>query len=221
MWAALSLGGHTGDSWSVDEFFQSGEREIARALALACKTGFSPPLLSALDFGCGPGRLSYGLVRAGFQRVVGVDIAESMIDVAIRRNQFPGACTFLHSVDPDLGRFRNGSMSFVYSARVLQHMPTVLALGYVREFVRLLAPGGRAVFQMPLAPRWNPGGILVRLAPSRIVNRFRSGMEMHGTDEALVEKAVSTAGGSVYSSIEDDFSGPRWRSRTFVVARGS
>ena len=82
MWAAMSLGGHEGDEWSVEEFLASGEGEIGRALKLAEVTTADLPRNAALDFGCGPGRLSYGLVKAGFAEVLGIDVAEPMVEVA-------------------------------------------------------------------------------------------------------------------------------------------
>ena len=82
MWAAMSLGGHEGDQWSVEEFLASGEDEIARAVELAEGTTADLPRNAALDSGCGPGRLSYGLAKAGFAEVLGVDVAEPMVNVA-------------------------------------------------------------------------------------------------------------------------------------------
>lgn len=217
MWAAMSLGGHEGDEWSVEEFLASGEGEIGRALKLAEVTTADLPRNAALDFGCGPGRLSYGLAKAGFAEVLGIDVAEPMVEVARSLNRFPGLCRFVHNTRADLGLLPDGSMSFVYSARVLQHMPPILALGYVAEFVRVLSPVGRAVFQMPTTPRWDAGGLAVRLLPRTVAIRLRSGMEMHGTPADAVKEAVERAGGVVLADHEDDMAGPRWRSLSYVV----
>lgn len=218
MWAAMSLGGHAGDQWSVDEFLASGEDEIRQAMGLAEATtqgGLARD--AALDFGCGPGRLVYGLAKAGFRNVLGIDVAESMVEVARSLNRFPDTCSFSHNVRTDLDPVPNGSMSFVYSARVLQHMPSPLALGYVGEFVRALSPVGRAVFQIPTAPRWTGGGLAVRLLPTALASRLRSGMEMHGTSADAVRQAVERAGGVVLAQHQDDKAGPRWHSSTYVV----
>ena len=123
----------------------------------------------------------------------------------------------MHNTRADLGLLADGSMSFVYSARVLQDTPPTLALGYVAEVVRVLSPPGRAAFQMPTAPRWNGGGIAARFLPPAVAIRLRSGMEMHGMPTDAVKEAVERAGGVVLARHEDDMAGPRWRSRSYVV----
>lgn len=50
---------------------------------------------------------------------------------------------------PDLARFPDGTFTFIYSTLVLQHMEPQFSKGYIREFVRVLAPGGVLAFQLP------------------------------------------------------------------------
>jgi SAM-dependent methyltransferase len=51
----------------------------------------------------------------------------------------------------DLSRYASGSVDFLSCLLVLQHLPSRDAIeGYLREFVRVLSPGGVAVVQLPV-----------------------------------------------------------------------
>jgi SAM-dependent methyltransferase len=78
-----------------------------------------------------------------------VDIAPSMIDLANRYNRYGGRCQYHLNAAPDLGLFPNDSFDFVFSQIVLQHMEPQYAHRYIGEFIRVLAPGGVAMFQLP------------------------------------------------------------------------
>ena len=56
-------------------------------------------------------------------------------------------------VSPDYGERLDGigdrSIDFVYSSIVLQHIPRPYSLAYLREFCRVIRPGGLIVFQIP------------------------------------------------------------------------
>jgi len=103
---------------------------------------------TALDFGCGVGRLTQALCQY-FERCIGVDIAGSMIKLAWKYNRFGDRCHYLVNDVGDLRMFEDGHFDFIYSNIVLQHIPSEYSTHYIREFVRLLSPGGMAVFQMP------------------------------------------------------------------------
>lgn len=130
--------------WDPEEFFASGRVEIDRLMA-SC--GFQAGDNGrALDFGCGVGRLSRTL-RLYFGEVYGVDISAEMVELARR---FTPSCTFLVNQTDRLAAFPDDFFDFIYSNIVLQHQPSKeLARGYIREFVRVLKPTGRAVFQIP------------------------------------------------------------------------
>ena len=130
--------------WDREEFFETGRTEID-SLMRSCgfKSGDNG---RALDFGCGVGRLSVAL-RSYFGEVYGVDISEEMVGLA---KQFAPSCTFVVNESHDLKVFRDDFFDFIYSNIVLQHQPTKEAARcYIREFVRLMKPGGMAVFQIP------------------------------------------------------------------------
>jgi ubiquinone/menaquinone biosynthesis C-methylase UbiE len=152
LWAILTLPDKRNAGWKTDEFFQTGRDEIAQILAHVDRLGLSRPTRRALDFGCGVGRLTQALCeQVGV--ACGVDIAPSMVEQARQHNRHGARCEYVVNDADDLGRFADDSFDFVYSSRVLQHMRPTYSTRYIREFLRVLSPGGVAVFQIPTAPR--------------------------------------------------------------------
>lgn len=71
----------------VDRLFRS---VVVERFRLICNLAPSAAPWTVLDIGCGSGRYSLALARAGATRVVGVDVAQSMIDLATREAQAAG-----------------------------------------------------------------------------------------------------------------------------------
>ena len=63
----------------VDRFFRG---VILERFRLICNLAPVPGPWSVLDVGCGSGRFSVALALAGARRVLGIDVASSMIDIA-------------------------------------------------------------------------------------------------------------------------------------------
>src|SRR6185295_18494735 len=145
-WAALTDRQYGG--WSRDEFFRTGSAEIDGTLETASRNGWTVRRGRALDFGCGAGRLTQALA-ARFDCVDGVDISRSMITRARLDNQYGDRCRYHHNAAPDLSVFPDATFDFIYSALTLQHIPSEYAEQYIAEFVRLLAPQGLLIFQLP------------------------------------------------------------------------
>jgi SAM-dependent methyltransferase len=148
LWAILTNPGRKGGKWDPEEFFASGRQDIAGVMRRAQAFGLPARREAALDFGCGVGRLTQALC-AWFERSCGVDIAPSMIELARRYNTHGGKCEYFLNADSDLRIFPDDSFDFVYSKIVLQHMEPRYSTSYIREFVRVLRPGGLVVFQIP------------------------------------------------------------------------
>jgi len=168
LWAVLTHPGKRGNKWSVEEFFRTGLEEIVGVLnsVLALQSAGESPRFGeytvaragdqnvivrkarALDFGCGVGRLTQALALF-FEECHGVDIASSMIELARKYNRHGDRCIYHVNDRADLELFGSDSFDFIYSNLVLQHMEPTLSLGYVREFIRVLAPGGVLVFYIP------------------------------------------------------------------------
>jgi SAM-dependent methyltransferase len=151
LWANLTNDDKRGGKWNADEFFLTGEQEIEEVLDFVGSLSVTFEHGRALDFGCGVGRLTQALA-ARFDEVWGVDIAPSMIEAANRYNRHPGTCHYYLNDRTDLARFDAGSFDFIYSNIVLQHMQPRDQRRNLAELVRVLAPGGIFVFQLPSAP---------------------------------------------------------------------
>jgi SAM-dependent methyltransferase len=142
--AILTDESKSGGKWDVTEFMATGDAEIKTVLQHLEAIGLQPDRRGvALDFGCGVGRLTQSLARR-FQSCVGIDISQEMITQANALNHY-GHCRYVVSTTPQLP-FADESFSFLYSNIVLQHVPRRFAVNYLREFTRVLAPGGVLVF---------------------------------------------------------------------------
>jgi SAM-dependent methyltransferase len=229
MWAVLTRP----EKWDEEEFFSTGAEEISEVMSYAQTLGFPRHHCAALDFGCGLGRLSRALADH-FDRVVGVDIAESMIEGAKRLNgRLPG-CEFQHNPAPDLGRFDSGSFDLVYSNITLQHMAPSLARGYIREFMRVVSDDGLVLFQIPTGPSGAggagssvPHGLRrLRNVPAAAVRLARETvkgkpMEMNCIPEREVVELVESAEGRVLDVQANQLAGPGFESRRFAAVRTS
>ena len=103
---------------------------------------------SALDFGCGVGRLTQAL-GGHFASVVGVDISREMCNLATELNRFPNTISYICNDAPDLRVVPDNAFDFIVSSIVLQHLQPEFAVGYLKEFFRVLAPDGIMVVQLP------------------------------------------------------------------------
>ncbi len=104
---------------------------------------------TALDFGCGPGRM-VGRMRRLFAQVDGVDISSRLIDAA--RARHPESRFWVTSGD-DLGGVEPESYDLVYSTIAMQHIAVrslrQTILGRMRE---ALKPGGAVSIQLAFNP---------------------------------------------------------------------
>jgi SAM-dependent methyltransferase len=149
-WAILTDPAKRGNRWTPEEFFETGRVEIAELMTDGARLGVPHQRRRALDFGCGAGRLTQALADH-FDTVVGVDVAPSMIALARTHNRHRERCTYEVNDRPELSRWPNASFDLIYTSRVLQHIEPRYSAAYVREFVRLLAPGGYLSFDVPSA----------------------------------------------------------------------
>jgi SAM-dependent methyltransferase len=148
-WAILSHAGRKHRGWDSESFFATGEREVDSMLAVAGELGKPANRTAALDFGCGLGRLTHAL-SCHFDRVIGVDISESMITQARELSEGKSNCAFMVGEDKGLAMIETDSIDLIYSNLVLQHLPSRgLICEYLGEFLRVAKPQGLVVFQLP------------------------------------------------------------------------
>jgi SAM-dependent methyltransferase len=87
LFSILTVPGKDGGRWNAEEFFGTGRQQVDHVFQQLETLGVKVQHGSALDFGCGVGRLAQALVDR-FDVVHGVDIAPSMISLAERYNRF-------------------------------------------------------------------------------------------------------------------------------------
>jgi SAM-dependent methyltransferase len=148
LWAILSDPARTGGRWDLGRFMQTGVGEVAALLYELQSLGITVAREAALDFGCGVGRLSQALAPH-FKRVTGVDVSAVMVEKAQALNRFPQSVSYVCNQSRRLERFPDHAFDFILSNIVLQHIRPDIGVEYLREFFRLLAPGGALVFQLP------------------------------------------------------------------------
>jgi SAM-dependent methyltransferase len=122
-------------------FFASGRVDYNRYVRpFLTRVKFDPRGKTALEIGCGMGRLVRCLVE-DFAQVIGADVSPEMIARA-RSFNLPRA-TFHAVSGAGLDGIAPGSVDLVVSFAVFQHVPDQQAItSYIRETARVLRPGG-------------------------------------------------------------------------------
>jgi len=148
LWAILSDSSKKGRKWDLKLFFETGHREISYLMSRLSELNlcFQPGM--ALDFGCGVGRLTQPL-SVYFEKVIGVDISKTMIDLAKRLNSCGDSCQFILNEKDNLDLMESDSFDLIYASIVLQHIPPEIMIKYLSEFLRILRTNGILVFQLP------------------------------------------------------------------------
>jgi SAM-dependent methyltransferase len=204
MWAILSYQEKMGNKWQLAEFMETGVEEISSVLMYISSIYGDMLRIRALDFGCGIGRLSQALALH-FDEVYGVDISPKMIELASRYNIHENKCRYFINESNDLSLFPSNFFDFIYSNIVLQHIKPGYSKKYIKEFLRVLAPGGILLFQLP-SERITLKGKLYR-AP--LLNIYQSRikkipvMEMHCIRKDEVMKLLQEIGATIIDVTRD------------------
>jgi SAM-dependent methyltransferase len=230
LWAILTWPGMRGRRWEIDEFLATGVEETEALMQYLRSLGRKLSRESALDFGCGVGRMTQPLARH-FSEVWGIDIAPSMIERASELNRHGDRCKYRVNGTGDLALFPDNTFDFVYSKLTLQHMPPPLAEGFIREFVRVLAPDGLLVFQMAGEITARRGhlsrtvrGAIRRLFPAPLIaasRKLRYGhlIDMHGIPRERVARLLEENGVTVLDIQEDTSAGGGWTSFRYCATK--
>lgn len=184
-----------GSGSASDAFFQTGEDDVAALLA-ALTTLFSGGvrLDAVLDYGCGAGRLTLPLARrAG--HVVACDIAPTALSHARQNAERAGLYNITFQSCDDVAASAGASFDFVCSLLVFQYIPPSAGYALIQSLTSRLRDGGVFAFQV----RLHGAGALHRLA--RFGRHRTTGVVVHRYDEALVIRAVKTAGASVVARL--------------------
>jgi trans-aconitate methyltransferase len=181
------------DDGARREFFATGEADVDALLATAGVTAPS----SALDFGCGVGRLTLALARRA-DRAVGCDVAPDMVAEARRNAELLGIgnAAFVTSLDALAGQ----RFDLICSLIVFQHVPVSEGLAALRKLLGMLEPGGVAAIHFTLRRPGSPARRIARRVRGalpfvhRLAQRLEGGsrnlpyMQMNAYDAAEVER---------------------------------
>lgn len=134
---------------TMEEFFESGRAHIQWTLDTIRKH-LDPDytLGSALDFGCGVGRLLLPLAEH-FKRTVGIDVSDSMLAEARKVCAERGHAEIeLVRSDDELSQLK-GSFDLIHATLVFQHIDSRRGLPLVEKLLGHLNDGGVLSIQFP------------------------------------------------------------------------
>jgi SAM-dependent methyltransferase len=124
----------------------TGASELA---GLFGRLGGDPHGGTCVEVGCGPGRMT-GALAERFDRVLAVDVSPAMLERARAAVTAPNV-RFAAVPGERLDGIDDGVADTLVCYLVLQHLPSrEVVEGYLREFARVLAPGGEAYVQTPV-----------------------------------------------------------------------
>jgi len=180
-----------GSQVATEAFFETGEEDVATLLAaITPLVGRDVPVTSALDFGCGAGRLTLPLARRA-TRVVACDISPTMLDHARRNAASEGLNNVSFLETEELARLDEAQFDFVCSLLVLQYIPPQAGHEIIRTLLRLLAPRGIAALGVTLQ---RPGHALRHLARSFPGRRRSLSTGAAEYDEHAVVRTIESCG---------------------------
>jgi ubiquinone/menaquinone biosynthesis C-methylase UbiE len=194
------------NDWNEDSFFASGEQDYLRLVEPVLeKLSLNPSTRSMAELGCGAGRMTRSFAKR-FRTVTAVDISAEM---QARAKNYLGSFPNIRWVLSDgetLSGIESGTVDFVFSYLVLQHMPSkAVVYGAIQEMMRVLAPGGAFLFQFngSHAPTMNWNG--------RFISGVLDGLCSFGLKK--IAQSVASAAG-----IDPEMVGATWRGAALTSA---
>jgi len=224
LWSILSHPKMKGNQWNLNEFIATGKREVNELVAYLHKLEHPFPQGTALDFGCGIGRITQPLCDY-FETCHGVDIAPSMIEFANAFNRHRKCCFYHLHQQEHLALFADNSLNFIYCVITLQNIPPRYTKKYLVEFMRILAPQGLIVFQVPSHPltiklkfkQWVPQWMMHYFYQAKYGDK--PVMELHGVPQAEVIRLLKQCGGQVIDIKADKRAFGGWASYQYCVTK--
>ena len=205
LWSILTDPSKKNNQWELADFFQSGQEEVDIIFNYLEQNNLFPKTTnSALDFGCGVGRLSRAISNY-FSKTIGVDVSSTMVEQAkLLNDDIAQKTEFIVNEAIDLKCINPSSMDMVFTMIVLQHIPSNVSLKFIASFLDKLKPGGRLVFQIPVADIRQPSPIQKLKSNLRIRERLALigigkgfHMHMHVTPEDKIDSTIKNSGGII------------------------
>lgn len=118
--------------------------------------GRIPKEARILDAGCATGYLLGLLRESGYRNLVGVELSEQL--AAIARRHLPDEIAIVNAdVRDHLAQMPDQSVDLILFHHVLEHIPREHTIPLLREFYRVLRPGGYLSLRVPNASCLLPG----------------------------------------------------------------
>lgn len=227
LWAILTDENKKDGKWDKNEFFKTGEHEIDDIIKYINSFGLNINTERALDFGCGVGRLTLPLANY-FKEVHGVDISQSYIDLADEYNDSKEKVLYHVNESYDLKLFPDYYFDFIYTNITLQHIKPSISKKYIKEFLRILSPGGMLIFQLPTPLKIRELGkinytnlfnFLVQYSPRWLLDLYIPSIyfDMYGIEKKRVIKLLKENGAKIIDIKEDYWASPRHGYRYFIT----
>lgn len=137
------------DADSKAKFYDSGVQHVDRVIGKLRKhwPNASAKLQTAVDFGCGTGRLSLALARH-FETVQGFDISAAMLaEAEVQRQEKNLDNIVFQQIEGDQP-FLESTYDYLHSAMVFQHIPPANGMLLLRHLLTHLRKGGMAFIQI-------------------------------------------------------------------------
>jgi SAM-dependent methyltransferase len=229
-WSILSDPGRRHGRWPTADFFETGSQEVEVVLAKASAWGVPAARGTALDFGCGVGRISRAMA-AHFRSVSGLDASAVMVKRARELNPGIDGLSFDVLGSEGTKPYPDGAYDLVYCVLVLQHVTDRdLKSRIVGDLVRVLARGGLLILQVPsvvpirrrlqIRPRLYAGLRRVGLSGRRLYERFHlHPIRMSALHEKVVTRIIEQHGGSIMEVERSRIGEPPIEDRIYWVTK--
>ena len=223
-WAVITDNRYINNKWNKSEFYNSGEKDF-EYIFKDFKKEITFPKSTVLDFGCGPGRLTFQFAKHT-EKVIGVDISAPMINLARETKMFEKKCTFIVNNKDNLKIINSDSIDLVFSFIALQHNPPELIKNYLLEFIRIvIKDGGQIFFNLVSSPPQyykilyfligNSGLNLLR----KLKYNKKSIIEMHWIKDKEVISIFSNNGFKLKKKTKDQSVGKNWSSYFYLFEK--
>lgn len=197
-----------------DAFWSSGERETDQIGKILERHDCSElSAKTAVEFGCGVGRVTMGLARR-FREVHAYDISPSHLSLAEQRAREVGVfnCQFHLLAEEPLAPLE--PCDVFYSRIVFQHNPPPVIRHLIANALRSLKPGGIAIFQVPT---YHPH---YRFSLDEwLATKYELDMQMHCFPQQAIFQIIAKENCVPLEVREDGSTGGDFLSQAFVVRK--